>query len=108
MRLSRYIACVFALILCVLTAVVGCPTLRLWGIPCPGCGVTRAWLAFLSGDFKIAVTYNLFFLPLSMVFLWVLVNTLSHRNPTTAEKVIAYGIAILACTYNVLRIIYRL
>ena len=31
-----------------------CPILSLTGIPCPGCGMTRACVAFLRGDFSAA------------------------------------------------------
>ena len=29
---------------------VGCPFRFFFGISCPGCGMTRAWLAFFTGD----------------------------------------------------------
>ena len=40
----------------------GCPVYRLTGIPCPGCGLTRAWRCFLAGDWKSAVGYHPLFL----------------------------------------------
>ena len=40
----------------------GCPVYRLTGIPCPGCGLTRAWCCFLAGDWKSAVGYHPLFL----------------------------------------------
>lgn len=40
-----------------------CPTATLLGIPCPGCGLTRATLALLHGDLARAVRFH----PLSPV-----------------------------------------
>ena len=31
-------------------SIPSCPTRALFGLPCPGCGLTRSTLAFLSGD----------------------------------------------------------
>jgi hypothetical protein len=40
-----------------------CPTALLFGIPCPGCGLTRATIAMLHGDFGAALRFH----PLSPV-----------------------------------------
>ena len=39
----------------------GCPIYNLTHIPCPSCGVTRAWLAFLRGDLGLALRYHALF-----------------------------------------------
>lgn len=41
-----------------------CPTAFFWGIPCPGCGLTRATLALVHGHFAQAFRYH----PLVLVF----------------------------------------
>lgn len=48
-----------------------CPILRLTGIICPGCGMSRAWLAALHLDFKQAFYYNpvFWFIPVIMLFI---------------------------------------
>lgn len=35
-----------------------CPSATLFGIPCPGCGLTRATLALLSGDVRSAIGFH--------------------------------------------------
>ena len=48
---------------------LGCPILRLTGVPCPGCGMTRACLAVLRGDFAQAFRLHamVFALPLLLL-----------------------------------------
>lgn len=37
---------------------IGCPILFLTGIPCAGCGMTRAWASVLHGHFHRAFYYH--------------------------------------------------
>ena len=47
---------------------VGCLFRHITGIPCPGCGMTRAQLAALRLDFRAAFWYHpLWFLPLPLL-----------------------------------------
>lgn len=39
----------------------GCPFYNLLHIPCPCCGVTRAWVAFFHGDISGAFAYHALF-----------------------------------------------
>lgn len=43
------------------------------GLHCPGCGSTRALHSLVHGDFSAALHYNLFFVALAPVILWLLV-----------------------------------
>lgn len=45
---------------------IGCPILFFTGIPCMGCGITRAVLSLLKGDFIGALKYHplIFLVPL--------------------------------------------
>lgn len=53
---------VLPLVLSVLTDATVCPSARM-GFACPGCGLTRAMYAALSGDFALAFHYHpLFFI----------------------------------------------
>jgi len=55
-----------------LGAWLGCPLFELTGITCPLCGVTRAWIACLRGDFSLAITCNPLFFPIPLWFVGVL------------------------------------
>lgn len=37
---------------------IGCPIRYATGVPCPGCGMTRAWLSVLHGDLAAAFAYH--------------------------------------------------
>ena len=61
--LKNFLPC-FLLILVAYLIVTGkyvCPFLRLFKIPCPGCGMTRAYKALLSFRFKEAIEYHCLF-----------------------------------------------
>jgi hypothetical protein len=49
-----------------------CPFLRVTGLPCPGCGMTRSCLALLRGDFHAVWHFN----PFGLVFaaFWAVVG----------------------------------
>ncbi|MYR04856.1 DUF2752 domain-containing protein [Gordonia sp. SID5947] len=47
-----------------------CPFLRMTGLPCPACGLTRSWVALGHGDVPSAFGFNAFG-PLSMLVLAV-------------------------------------
>lgn len=51
---------------------ITCPILFVTGIPCPGCGLTRAWLAALRLDFAAAFAYHPMFwaIPILYLCLW--------------------------------------
>lgn len=52
---------------------IGCLFRFAMGMPCPGCGMTRAWLALLRGDVAAAFAYHPMFwaVPLAFVLAWL-------------------------------------
>lgn len=60
----RILLCLIILILLfAFSLLAGCPVRKLTGIPCPACGITRAYLSLFKGDLSGAFNYHpLFFL----------------------------------------------
>ena len=81
----------------------GCPLYNLLGIPCPCCGVTRAWIAFFSGQIAKAFQYHGLFPAVTMAgVIFVCADKMPNRWRRLAERVgVASAIAIFA--YAVLR-----
>jgi len=81
---------------------IGCTFKRFLGIPCPGCGMTRAFLAFFKGD----IAQAFFFHPLfPLVPLLILVVSIRGGKITQSHKVdaaiyILVGVAFIA-TYAI-------
>lgn len=68
--LAKPLACCAAIALLLYATGIGCPIKFISGISCPGCGMTRAWLAALSGNIRLALAYHpLFWLAPAVVLL---------------------------------------
>lgn len=78
---------------------IGCVFRLMTGIPCPGCGMTRAWLAALRLDFAAAIAYHPLFwvVPLAFVLTFV-------RDEATSGKA-KHGIDIAIAVLCVLVVV---
>ena len=71
-----------------------CPTSLFFGFDCPGCGVTRAFLAALRLDFSAAFDYHPLFLLLGVeVFYWLFYEYTSKLIPLS-EKAITWILTV--------------
>ncbi len=48
---------------------ISCVFYEIFGIPCMGCGMTRAWLSALKLDFSMAFSYHFMFWLLPILFI---------------------------------------
>ena len=79
----------------------GCPIRRFWGISCPGCGMTRAWIALLHFDVNTAFIYHpLFFLPPVALIIFLLRKKLNKK--------LYYTLFAIILTAFIIVYIYRL
>ena len=74
--IPRALSCIGALFVAWLALYlldIGCVFRLMTGIPCPGCGMTRAWLAALRLDFAAAFAYHPLFwvVPIAFVLAFV-------------------------------------
>lgn len=84
--------------LLVLRCLLGCPTYRWFGLPCPGCGLTRAWLYCLAGDWPRAFEQHpLFLVAPIFVFLFAKRDALPEKMRMPAD-IMLYLFVILAVT----------
>lgn len=67
-----YMAVVLTLLAFLYISGVGCVWRFLFHYPCPGCGITRACVALVHGDFKAAFEYNYMFISLPIIFAYIL------------------------------------
>ena len=65
---------IFALYCVLATKFLGsaCPLYLIFGIPCPGCGMTRAWISLFGGDIAKAFYFHPAFFAAAIVAVCVI------------------------------------
>lgn len=75
---------------------IGCPVRFVTGVPCPGCGLTRAWLALLSGEPRAALAFHpLFWVAPIAIFLAVF-SEMAASGRMRRILLLACGVLIVA------------
>jgi hypothetical protein len=65
-----------------------CPFQELFGLPCPGCGLSRAIAALLHGDWQTCFTFHLFapfFLLALILMAWITFLPVAQRQWLTSQ-----------------------
>lgn len=57
-----------------------CIFIGLFNVPCPGCGMTRAWLSVFSLDFAKAFSYHAMFWAVPVIYLYFIFNGNLFKN----------------------------
>jgi len=111
-RWALAVALASPLVFAVLNEFPICPTAGLLGLPCPGCGLTRATLLLLQGEFAQALAFHPLVIPLAPVYFgalgWFALEFVRgpHR-PTQTPRWIAqrwfscFGVVVLCATLAV-------
>lgn len=95
---------VAVLILIIVATFYKCPSKYLFGLPCPGCGMTRALIALLSLNIQQAMYYH----PLCiMVFVIGLIFALDYIKLLKVSKKTKRGILFAGCIAMLVVFIWR-
>lgn len=79
-----------------------CPTYRFFGICCPFCGMTRAHLSALNGDFSTAMYYNpVFFLGVPCIFFMVHEKLFAPKYDKARKIIAGILLGIIVAVYIV-------
>ena len=81
----------------------GCPIYEITGILCPCCGVTRAWLAFLTGQFYLAFQYHGLFPLIPLIGVLYVLRDLLPSLRRRRVVILMYSLAAAVFLYGCLR-----
>jgi hypothetical protein len=73
-----------------------CPVLHLLGIPCPGCGLTRATVLLFQGDWRQSIAFHAFAPVLVIALLLVAGTAILPQRPR--ERIVAIAESIECST----------
>lgn len=95
-------------ILLFLILVYRCPIYYFFHIPCPGCGITRAYLAVLSLDIDGAFHYHPLFFTVGPTILYVAHrNVMKKKFSYKVEKIYLAVLCVLFLIVYIIRICQR-
>ena len=80
---------------------IPCVFKEITGLDCPGCGMTRAVLAMLDGDFYQAFRFNMLVFVLAPIYLLYLY--FERKNKQRSSKYLMGGMLILSGLFFILR-----
>lgn len=88
--------------LCHLTS---CTTKLIFGFPCPGCGLSRAFMSLLKLDFKGAIYYNATLFVMPIVAVVIIFRDVGWINKLYKSKVFWIIILVVCIGYYICRMI---
>lgn len=77
-----------------------CPFDKIFGIPCPACGFTRAWQSVLQLNITQAFYYHpLFWLPIPLVIYYIYVQYIAKEVPRNYQRILYITVGIIVIVY---------
>lgn len=100
---NNKILLIFLIILIIISALfafsyfIGCPIRLITGMPCPSCGMTRAYISLLNGDLPKAFYFHplFFLLPIALVLVILLLLNEKKRSGKFTRPLNVISISLL-------------
>lgn len=107
MKNSRYALFIVAvyLLLKKFFLLSACPFVTLTGLPCPMCGMTRAGIALLQGDFKLAWKLHPFIIVIALWAVFFIVWRYFLKKEIKELKKYALATLVLLVIYYIYRMV---
>lgn len=90
---------IFSIVLIMLIFNIKCIFKSIIGVPCPGCGLTRAWISFITGDISKAFYWHPLFLMIPI--LAILIFLYFKGSFTKYRRYILMAIILIISLYVV-------
>lgn len=87
---------------------IGCPIRLITGIPCPACGLTRAYVSLFQGNFALAFNYHPLYFLLPAVLLCVILLLSIEKKPNCKARLPLILFSLLLIIIFVIVYIVRL
>jgi len=88
------------------SVLIGCPIYRIFGVSCPGCGMSRAIFSMLKLDFVSAYRYHPLFLLFTLATLYVVFRGAIQNRVKISDKaeftmgLISLGLLLIVWFYR--------
>lgn len=100
---NNKILLIFLIILIIISALfafsyfIGCPIRLITGVPCPSCGMTKAYISLLNGDLPKAFYHHplFFLLPIALVLVILLLLNEKKRSGKFTRPLNVISISLL-------------
>lgn len=78
---------------------VECLFISIFDRPCLGCGMTRAWISLLEGDFYLAYEYHKAFWTVPIIFIYIFKGKLLFKRHFWDKMLLVLLIAMFIINY---------
>lgn len=78
-----------------------CPFYNIFKIPCPGCGLTRAFIYLFKFNIKQSLSYNILCIPIIIIVLITLINEDIIKKNKTIFIIISVLLLIITTIINI-------